>query len=48
MQYIQDVQQPLLNFLNDTTQSKIKAILKGEIEMESILTCYYDQNKTAQ
>lgn len=42
MVFLQDVNQPLMNFLNDTTQVKIKAILMGELEMESILTCYYD------
>jgi hypothetical protein len=38
------VEQPLLQYLPNDLQETALAVAKNEIPMESILTCYYDQN----
>ena len=38
------VEQPLIQYLSDELRETALAVAKGEIPMESILACYYDQN----
>ena len=38
------VEQPLIQYLYDELRETALAVATGEIPMESILTCYYDQN----
>lgn len=39
--FINYVTQPLLPLINSETMNEIYSIIKGDIEMKSILTCYY-------
>ena len=42
---LNSVEQPLLKFLPKQKASKVKRIGQGEIQMESILKCYFNPNK---
>lgn len=47
MPLLNSVDQPLMYFIDEATQTKVQAILAGKETMESILTCYYDPQQTA-
>ncbi|MBK8927136.1 MAG: SET domain-containing protein [Crocinitomicaceae bacterium] len=40
-----EVHQPLKKFVQDTILKKVDRIIKGEVEMDSIATCYFDPSK---
>lgn len=44
---LNSVDQPLMCFVDQATQTKVNAILAGKETMESILTCYYEPQQTA-
>jgi hypothetical protein len=46
MPLLNSVDQPLMYFIDEATQTKVQAILTGKETMESILTCYYDPQQT--
>lgn len=43
---IQTVRQPLQNFIPINTWAEFKLVMKGEAKLRSILTCYFDRNKS--
>jgi hypothetical protein len=47
MPFLNYVNQPLMTFIDQETQDKLRAILAGKLAMESILTCYYNPQQTA-
>jgi hypothetical protein len=47
MPFLNYVNQPLMTFIDQETQDKLRAILAGKLVMESILTCYYNPQQTA-
>jgi hypothetical protein len=47
MPFLNSVNQPLMTFIDQETQDKLQAILAGKQAMESILTCYYNPQQTA-
>jgi hypothetical protein len=47
MPFLNSVNQPLMTFIDQETQDKLQAILAGKQTMESILTCYYNPQQTA-
>jgi hypothetical protein len=42
-----DVDQPLERFLAPDVRERARAVARGEIEMESVRTCYFDQSGEA-
>lgn len=47
LQHFNEVNQPLKKFLKSSVVQKIEKIVNGESEMDSILTCYFDQTGNA-
>lgn len=42
---LNDVDQPLRQFLSENTQTEVSLVLNGKAELKSLLTCYFDPNK---